>query len=263
MPAAILSALPDLIPLPARTAKPRTTGLTHVLDGGLGPAEVDSLLSVAGSHIDLVRLGWGSALVTDDLAEKLARYAAHDVPVMLGGTLTELAWAHGRVEALCDWLDALGITLIEVSSGTLAIPPDEKARLVEQLAARFTVYAEVGEKAAASIMAPYRWIEEIGAMLEAGAALVVCEGRAGGTAGLHRSTTETRTGLVEEIAHSFDPARLVFEAPRDDQQVWFIQRFGADVNLGNVPPASVISLASLRLGLRSDTLETFHPATHG
>ena len=251
----------DLIPLPARSAKPRATGLTHVLDGGLGPAEVESLLAVAGSHIDLVRLGWGSALVTDGLADKLSLFARHDVPVMLGGTLTELAWAHGRIPALCDRLDELGIDRVEVSSGTIAIPRAEKARLVRDLSARFTVYAEVGEKAATSIMAPYVWVEEIGEMLAAGAALVVCEGRAGGTAGLHRSTTETRTGLVEELAHVFDPALLVFEAPRDEQQTWFVQRFGADVNLGNVPPASVISLASLRLGLRSDTLATFHP--HG
>jgi len=255
----MIRRLDDLIPLPARSAKPRTTGLTHVLDGGLGPAELESLLVLAGSHVDLVRLGWGSALVTDALPEKLAILACHDVPVMLGGTLTELAWRHGRVPALCEWLGELGIGLIEVSSGTIAIPRDEKARLVEELARSFTVYAEVGEKAASSIMAPYVWVEEIRQMLEAGAALVVCEGRAGGTAGLHRATTETRTGLVEEIAHVFDPAQLVFEAPRDDQQTWFIKRFGSDVNLGNVPPASVVSLASLRLGLRSDTLDTFHP----
>ncbi len=254
----MIRRLRDLIPLPARSAKPRTTGLTHVLDGGLGPAEVESMLAVAGSHIDVVRLGWGSALVTDDLPEKLAIFARHDVPVMLGGTLTELAWRHGRLEQLADWIEELGIGLVEVSSGTIAIPQEEKAQLVERFAERFTVYAEVGEKAADSIMAPYVWVEEIRRMLDAGAALVVCEGRAGGTAGLHRTTTETRTGLVEEIAHVFDPVQLVFEAPTDEQQRWFIQRFGADVNLGNVPPASVVSLASLRLGLRSDTLEHFH-----
>ncbi|MCW3010508.1 MAG: Phosphosulfolactate synthase [Solirubrobacterales bacterium] len=254
----MIPRLHDLIPLPARSEKPRTTGLTHVLDAGLGPAEVESLLAVAGSHIDVVRLGWGSALVTDDLPEKLAVFARHDIPVMLGGTLTELAWHHGRIPQLCDWLEELGIGLLEVSSGTIAIPKAEKAQLVADLSARFTVYAEVGEKAADSIMAPYVWVEEIRQMLDAGATLVVCEGRAGGTAGLHRTTTETRTGLVEEIAHVFDPAQLVFEAPQDQQQRWFVQRFGADVNLGNVPPASVISLASLRLGLRSDTLEHFH-----
>lgn len=254
----MIPPLRDLIPLPARTSKPRAAGLTHVLDGGLGPAEAESLMRLAGSHVDVVRLGWGSALVTDDLVEKLAIYSGHGVPVMLGGTLTELAWKHGRLDALGDWLQELGIGLVEVSSGTLAIPKAEKAALVRRFSERFTVYAEVGEKATDSIMAPYVWVEEIREMLDAGAALVVCEGRAGGTAGLHRTTAETRTGLVEEIAHVFDVDQLVFEAPRDEQQIWFIQRFGADVNLGNVPPSSVISLASLRLGLRSDTLEHFH-----
>lgn len=255
---AMMRVLPDLFPLPARAAKPRSVGLTHVLDGGLTVTELDGLLTTVGSQVDLVRLGWGSALVTDGLGEKLDVLRRHDVPVMLGGTLTELAWQHGRVEALTDWLRELGIDRIEVSSGTVAIPLDEKARLVERLAQTFTVYAEVGEKSETTIMAPYVWVAEIERLLEAGAELVVCEGRGGGTAGLHRSTKEIRTGLVEEIAHHIDPARLVFEAPATDQQIWFVQRFGADVNLGNIPPSEVVSLASLRLGLRSDTLEHFH-----
>ncbi|MEY2442389.1 MAG: phosphosulfolactate synthase, partial [bacterium] len=118
----------DLIPLPARAAKPRTSGLTHVLDSGLGPLEVQSLLDVGAPHIDLVRLGWGSALVTGCLERKLELYRDAGVPVMLGGTLTELAWAHGRVDELADWVEELGIDRIEVSSGTIAIPSDEKAR---------------------------------------------------------------------------------------------------------------------------------------
>jgi phosphosulfolactate synthase len=248
----------DLLPLPPRAAKPRTTGLTHVLDGGLGPAALEDLLAVAGSQVDLVRLGWGSALVTDALERKLDVLRAHGVPVMLGGTLTELAWHHGRVDALADRLEELGIDLVEVSSGTLAIPVEEKAALVQRLAGRFTVFAEVGEKAADSIKPPYVWVEEIRRLLDAGAQLVVCEGRGGGTAGLHRPSTEIRTGLVEEIAHEVGIERLVFEAPLDAQQAWFVERFGPDVNLGNVPPHAVVSLASLRLGLRSDTLVRFH-----
>ncbi len=88
--------------------------------------------------------------------------------------------------------------------------------------------------------------------------LVVCEGRATGTAGLYRADGEARTGLIDEIVHEIDLAQLVFEAPRKDQQAWLISRFGGSVNLGNVPPAEVISLESLRLGLRADTLTAFH-----
>ena len=250
-----------LFAMPARPAKPRTCGLTHVLDSGLGPLEVESLLAIGASHIDLVRLGWGSALVTACLDRKLDLYRAADIPVMVGGTLTELAWAHGRVDELVAWVQELGIDRIEVSSGTIEIPADEKAQLIERLAQRMTVYAEVGEKDPDAIMAPYAWVALIRQAFEAGAELVVCEGRASGTAGLYRGTSEMRTGLVEEIAHEIGLSRLVFEAPLHRQQAWFVNRFGPEVNLGNVLSQDVVSLESLRLGLRSETVEKLHLPT--
>ena len=250
--------MPDFLPLPARSPKPRVAGLTHVIDTGLSTAEVDGLLRQAAAHVDLVRLGWGSAYVTADLQDKLAAYRAHAVPVMLGGTLTELAWLHDRVDELCAWLDELGIDALEVSSGVVAIPSAEKAALIERLAARYTVFAEVGEKDPAALMAPYRWVALIREALEAGAQLVICEGRATGTAGLYRPDGEARTGLIDEIVHEIDRSKLVFEAPQKHQQVWLIERYGSDVNLGNVPPAEVLSLETLRLGLRADTLGRFH-----
>jgi phosphosulfolactate synthase len=250
--------MPDFLPLPARPPKPRTAGLTHVIDTGLSTAEVDGLLRQASAHVDCVRLGWGSAYVTADLDAKLAAYRGHHVPVMLGGTLTELAWLHGRVDELCAWIDQLGIDRVEVSSGVVAIPPAEKTALIERLAQRYTVYAEVGEKDPGALMAPYRWVQLIREALGAGAEMVVCEGRATGTAGLYRPDGEARTGLIDEIAHEVDPAKLIFEAPRKHQQVWLIERYGGDVNLGNIPPAEVLSLETLRLGLRADTLGRFH-----
>jgi phosphosulfolactate synthase len=250
-----------VLPLPDRPAKPRTSGLTHVLDGGLGPLEVESLLAIGAPHIDLVRLGWGSALVSGCLERKLELYRAADVPVMVGGTLTELAWAHGRVDELVAWVQELGIDRIEVSSGTIAIPPEEKSRLIEQLASVMTVYAEVGEKDPDAIMAPYAWVDLIRQAFDAGAELVVCEGRASGTAGLYRGSSELRTGLVEEIAHVIGLERLVFEAPLLPQQAWFINRFGPQVNLGNIPTPDVVSLESLRLGLRSETVAKLHVTT--
>src|SRR3954468_10168776 len=147
--------MPDFLPLPERATKPRVAGLTHVIDTGLSTAEVDGLLRQAAAHIDTVRIGWGSAYVTADLQEKLTAYRAHDVPVMLGGTLTELAWLHGRVDELCDWLDAAPLDPLQVSSGGVAIPPADKLALIERLAARYTVYAEVGEKDPSALMAPY------------------------------------------------------------------------------------------------------------
>lgn len=248
-----------LFPMPARPAKPRAAGLTHVLDSGLGALEVESLLALGAQHIDLVRLGWGSAVVTSCLQHKLELYRAAGIPVMLGGTLTEIAWAHGRIDELVAWVVELGIDRIEVSSGTIAIPAEEKARLIERLSRRMTVYAEVGEKDPEAIMAPYTWVDLIRQSFEAGAELVVCEGRASGTAGLYRGTSELRTGLIEEIVHVIGMQRLVFEAPLLRQQAWFINRFGPDVNLGNIPSSDIVSLESLRLGLRSETVAKLHP----
>ena len=244
--------------LPARPPKPREYGLTHVIDTGLSTAEAEGLIASAGDYVDQVRLGWGSAYVTRDVEAKLAAYRAGGVPVMLGGTLTELAWLQGRVPQLRDWLQELGIEHVEVSSGTVRIPDGEKLELIRALADDFTVYAEVGEKDPAALMAPYRWVELIRQALDAGARWVTCEGRATGDTGLYRPDGEPRTGLIDEIVHEVDGARLIFEAPQKHQQIWFIRQLGGAVNLGNVLPADVLSLETLRVGLRSDTLEQFH-----
>jgi phosphosulfolactate synthase len=248
----------DFLDLPARPGKPRASGLSHVIDTGLSNTEARGLVESAGDFVDLVRLGWGTAYVTPDLQAKLATYREAGVPVMLGGTLTELAWLQGRVDRLRGWLDELGIENVEVSGGTVSIPDEERLALIESLARDFTVFAEVGEKDPAALLAPYRWVELIRAALGAGAAFVTCEGRATGDAGLYRPDGEPRTGLIDEIVHEVDRERLIFEAPQKHQQVWFIRHFGAAVNLGNILPADVLSLETLRVGLRADTLELFH-----
>jgi phosphosulfolactate synthase len=245
----------SFLELPARTPKPRECGLTHVLDRGLSLAEVDGLIEVAGPSVDIVKLGWGTAVVTGNLLPKLARYAEHEIPVMLGGTLTEVALRQGRIEGLIAWLRELGLRHVEVSDGTITLPATDKRELIARLAREFTVLSEVGSKDVDMIMAPYRWVEEIEAELEAGAWKVIAEAREAGNAGIYRADGEVRMGLIDEIAHAVDPDRIVFEAPRKQQQVFFLRRFGANSNLGNIAPGDVLSLETLRLGLRSDTLD--------
>jgi phosphosulfolactate synthase len=239
--------------LPERSGKPRQQGVTHVLDRGLSVAEVEGLVEVAGDAVDLVKLGWGTAVVTANLAPKLACYRRHGIPVVLGGTLTELAIAQGRVEELIDWLRELGLEHVEISDGTIQLPHERKLALIERLAGEFTVLSEVGSKDDTRIMAPYVWVEQIESELAAGAWKVIAEARETGTAGIYRADGEVRMGLIDEIAHAVEPGRMLFEAPRKEQQVWFLQRFGSEVNLGNIAPDDVLTLETLRLGLRSDT----------
>ncbi len=228
-----------------------------MIDRGLSIAEVDGLLEVAGASVDIVKLGWGTALVSANLERKLARYAEHEIPVVLGGTLTELAIRQGRVDGLVGWLRELGLRHVEVSDGTIPLAPERKRALIERLSAEFVVFAEVGSKDADFIMAPYVWVEQIERDLDAGAWKVITEARESGNAGIYRADGEPRTGLIDEIAHAIDPDRLIFEAPLRPQQVWLLTRFGGECNLGNIAPDDVLSLETLRLGLRSDTVERF------
>jgi phosphosulfolactate synthase len=220
-------------------------------------AQVDGLLEVAGELVDVVKLGWGTALVTANLQPKLARYEAAGIPVVLGGTLTELAIRQGRVDGLIEWLRELGLKHVEVSDGTISLEPAVKRELIERLAREFTVLAEVGSKDADFIMAPYVWVEQIERDLQAGAWKVIAEARESGTAGIYRADGEVRSGLIDEIVHAIDPDRLIFEAPKREQQVWLLSHLGSECNLGNIAPADVIALETLRLGLRSDTVERF------
>src|SRR4051812_22123665 len=250
--------MPDFLDLPERPSKPREEGVTHVIDTGLSTPEAEGLMAMAADYVDLVRLGWGTAYVTRDLRAKIAAYTSAGVPVMLGGTLTELAWLRGKTDELTGWLSELGIERVEVSSGTIAIPPEEKLGLIAALAERFTVFAEVGEKDPNALLAPYRWVQLIRDALAAGASKVICEGRATGDAGMYRPNGEPREGLIDEVLHELHSERLIFEAPKKHQQVWFIEHIGPSVNLGNVMPADAIALETLRLGLRADTLKLFH-----
>ncbi len=158
----------DLLTLPARAAKPRETGITHILDRGLSVAEIDSLVEVAGEYIDFVKLGWGTAVATLNLEAKLARYQEHGLPVMFGGTLTELCIAQNRLEQFVAWLHELGLQHIELSDGTINLEHDRKLELISSLAQEFIVLSEVGSKDDTRIMAPFRWVEQIESELEAG-----------------------------------------------------------------------------------------------
>ncbi len=248
--------------LPDRSAKPRERGITHVLDRGLALADVDGLVEVAGASVDIVKLGWGTAVVSANLLPKLARYREHGLTVVLGGTLTEVALRQGRIDGLVAWLCELGIDHVEVSDGTFGLPAEDKRALIRRLAKQFTVMSEVGSKDSEMIMAPYRWVEMIEGELAAGAWKVIAEARESGNAGIYRPDGEVRMGLIDEIAHAVDPELLIFEAPRKQQQSFFLHRFGPNCNLGNIAPGDVLSLETLRLGLRSDTFD-LGPAAAG
>src|SRR5437773_1238012 len=215
-------------------------GLTHVIDKGLGPRAWEDVLEVAGPHISIIKLGWGTAALTQNLDRKLA--VLREKPVVIGGTFFEVVYAKDRISDYKRWLTSLGLTHVEISDGTLEIPRGRKLELIADFARDFTVLSEVGSKDEQIVYAPYQWVEWIKEELGAGAWKVITEGREGGTAGIYRPTGEMRTGLVDEIVHEIAVDQLIFEAPTKSSQAWFVRHFGSNVNLGNIPPDEVIPL---------------------
>jgi phosphosulfolactate synthase len=230
----------------------RHVGLTHVIDKGLGPRAWEDILEVAGDHISIVKLGWGTAYVTNNLERKLD--VLRDKPVVIGGTFFEVVYAKGKLDAYKQWLSELGLTHVEISDGTIEIPRERKLELVADFARDFTVLSEVGSQAPSVEYTTAQWTTWLNEELAAGAWKVITEAREGGTAGIFDSSGGMRTELIGEIANVVGPANIVFEAPTKAAQAWFVKQFGPSVNLGNIPPEEVIPLETLRLGLRGDTL---------
>ena len=241
--------------VPGRSPKPRSHGLTHVIDKGLNLRDIEGLFDTAGEFVDVVKLGWGSSYVTNNLEKKIALYRSFDTPVVCGGTLFEAAYARGKLDAYRGWLAENRFSHVEVSDGTIDLPRERKLEIIAELARDFVVMSEVGSKDSDVVYAPYQWVEWMKEELEAGAWKVITEGREGGTAGIYRPTGEMRTGLIDEIVHEIEVGDVIFEAPVPASQAWFIRKFGPEVNLGNIPPEEVIALETLRLGLRADTLK--------
>jgi phosphosulfolactate synthase len=241
--------------IPARESKPRSKGLTHVIDKGLNLRDIEGLFDTAGEFVDIVKLGWGTSYVTNNLEKKIALYRSFDTPVVCGGTLFEAVYARGKLDEFKVWLKEYRFSHVEVSDGTVEIPRERKLELIAEFARDFVVLSEVGSKDASVNIAPYLWVQWMHEELDAGAWKVIAEGREGGTAGIYRPTGELRTGLVDEIEHSLDFQDLIWEAPTKGSQAWFVKHFGPEVNLGNIPPDEVIPLETLRLGLRGDTLK--------
>ena len=247
--------------VPARPGKPRQIGLTHVIDKGLNLRDIEGLFDTAGEFVDIVKFGWGTSYVTNNLEKKIALYRSFETPVVCGGTLFEAVYARDRMDDFKQWLVDNRFSHVEISDGTLDIPRERKLALISEFARDFTVLSEVGSKDSDVVYAPYQWVEWIKEELEAGAWKVITEGREGGTAGIFRSDGDMRTGLIDEIAHEIAVEDVLFEAPTKSSQAWFVKHFGPNVNLGNIPPDEVIAVETLRLGLRADTLKEILLAT--
>ncbi|RHW38959.1 phosphosulfolactate synthase [Neobacillus notoginsengisoli] len=244
--------------LPEREGKPRSKGLTVLIDNGVPEGLFRDTINSAAAYIDFVKFGWGTSVVSTNLEKKIDILNENKIEYFFGGTLFEKFLSQNKADRYNDYCRRFGCRHVEISNGTLPIPNKEKATYIREFAKEFTVFSEVGHKDSTVSASSSEWLESIAEDLEAGAARVITEARESGTSGICRADGELRLDIVDEILSSGIPLeRIVFEAPTKTMQTAFIKLAGPDANLANIPFSDAIALETLRLGLRSDTFFIF------
>ena len=245
--------------IPKRSEKPRNQGVTMMMDKGLSLRETEDFIESSGHLTDVVKFGFGTSYVTQNLDQKIKLYKKAGIRPYFGGTLFEAFYARGKFDQYLKLLNQYDLDLAEISDGSIIIPHDIKCELIGKMSKDRTVMSEVGSKDSGILISPAKWIRMMHSELEAGSWKVIAEGRESGNVGVFRPNGTAHTLLINRIISKIAPQDILWEAPQKNQQVWFIKLFGAEVNLGNIAPKDLIPLECLRLGLRGDTFFEYLP----
>lgn len=238
-----------------RETKPRRTGLTMLIDTGMGPRAFADLLHVAGAYIDFIKLGFGTTAFTppDVLKRKIEAAKHHDIWLYPGGTFFEVAFAQERWQQYLWKLEQIGFPAVEISEGTLSLPPGMREDIIHQASESFLVLSEIGKKEKGSQVTLQELRHTYEQDRSAGAAYVIVEGRESGKdVGIYNQEGELDPEFVRE-AQTVTGSEVIWEAPLKPQQVGLINLLGPDIHLGNVAPNDALAVETLRRGLRSDT----------
>jgi phosphosulfolactate synthase len=247
--------------MPDRAKRPRESGITMVMDKGLSIQEAENLVESANEYVDIVKLGFGTSIITNRLRDKIKLYRKAEMKVYLGGTLFEAFIIRNMFDEYLKFLNKYGLECAEVSDGSMYIPHSEKLEYINKLSQKVTVVSEVGSKQKGIVIPHDNWINMMKSELQAGSWKVIAEARESGTIGIYHSDGTADKELIDDISHHVNSNNIIWEAPLKSQQVWFIKLFGCNVNLGNIAPHEVIPLETLRLGLRGDTFFEFLPGS--
>jgi len=245
--------------IPERTAKPRESGLTMMMDKGLSLKEAEHFCASSATFTDLVKFGFGTALITNELSQKVKIYREAGMDPYFGGTLFEMFAVRNKLDDFKKFVDKFDIRTVEVSDGSMKIDPEEKVEMIRQLARDKRVLSEVGTKVKGVFLSNEDWVQHMKSELEAGAWKVIAEARESGTIGIYNSDGSANKALIDDIMEHVSVEDVLWEAPNKAQQVMFIKLVGQNVNLGNIAPGEVVALEALRCGMRGDTFFDYLP----
>jgi len=243
--------------IPDRAEKPRDKGLTMVMDKGLSLNEAENMVALKSELTDIVKLGFGTSLLTRYIDKKIKLYHKAGIMVYVGGTLFEAFTVRNQFDDFCKLMDKLKLEMVEVSDGSISIEHDTKCEYIQKLSKNFKVISEIGSKCESNSLEDSDWIAYMNKELQAGSWKVIAEAREGGNVGMFDPNGNIKENLIKKITNKISTSKILWEAPQKKQQVWFINNFGANVNLGNISPNDIISLECLRIGLRGDTFDNY------
>ncbi len=246
--------------LPERTEKPRESGLTMMMDKGLSKNEAENFADSSSDFADLIKFGFGTAYIAKSIKKKIEIYKEADLRPYFGGTLFEVFFIRNKFDDFRRMISDYKLDLIEVSDGSMTMDHDKKLEAIRTLAKDFTVISEVGSKVKGVEISPDKWVKMMQWELEAGSWKVIAEARESGTIGIYNEDGSANNTLIKDITDHLKNESVLWEAPNKNQQAYFIKLLGSNVNLGNIAPSEVVSLETLRLGLRGDTFFDFLPA---
>ena len=239
-----------------RGGKPRTCGLTMVIDWGLGSHAQEDLLAVGADYCDLAKVAVGVSRLLDAsaLAAKIAQYRARGVEPFPGGQYLEYAEVHGLCDRYLPSVCAAGYRWVEVSDNLAPVGLEWKKEIIARAVGEYglEVRGEVGQKEGLTSAVPM--VEDALACLEAGARIILLE------AAELVSGDRDAAREVEQVVRAIGIERVMFELPgpwiegvalHDVHRMRreLLNRYGTEVNIGNVNPEQVVIVEALRRGL--------------
>lgn len=243
--------------LPKRSNQPRENGLTMMMDKGLSIREAENFLMSNAEHTDIIKLGFGTSIITPNVSDKIRLYHENGMKVYTGGTLFEAFAIRDQLDDYKRYLNKIGLEMVEISDGSMSLNHNDKCDIISDFSKNFRVISEVGSKDPNSDISSDHWLEWIQNEISAGSWKVIAEAREGGNVGIYNLDGGIKSELINEITNHINIDDILWESPMKNQQVWFINKFGTNVNLGNISYDGIIPLECLRLGLRSDTFNLF------
>lgn len=239
-------------------SKPRKTGVTMMIDMGLGPNQIDDHLSVAGAYVDIAKIFVGSAMLYDEetFAAKARVYEKHQVDIFIGGQFLEYVITKEGYDAAPAYfkeVQRLGVACIEVSDNCIEMSDQQRISLISMAKDMgIEVHGEVGSKDDVADISEL--IRQSEVCLRAGCDMVLFEAAELISAG------STNIESIKQIKAAVPAHQAMIELPGPwiadvtlnniyEMTKQTLKIFGPDANLGNVAWDQIINLECLRQGI--------------